>query len=310
MLLVDFELNESFASPLSSLDSAIIQYNFNGQTNQPFQSPFNAASSLVWKPTYPTEEQYKEAFELVQKGLSRGDSYLLNLTFPTTIKTNWDLITVFEQTSASYKLWWKDQFTVFSPESFVQINNNKIFSYPMKGTLPATLPPQILLDNFKEKAEHATIVDLIRNDLSMVAQKVQVDRYRYLDRLNTNQVDLWQTSSQISGELPTNYHQNLGDIIFKLLPAGSISGAPKPATLTTIKQAEKQKRGFYSGVAFLWDGYKLDSCVLIRFLQKTQKNFQYWSGGGITANSNWKEEYKELKEKVYLPTVQESYTKV
>lgn len=301
-------MSESFASPLSELDSTSIRYNFKGQANTQ-QRLYENPTPLIWEPSFPTKKQYKKAFDEVQKGLYRGDSFLVNLTFSTEIKTNWDLRTVFEQSRAPYKLWWKDRFTVFSPESFVQIKNNRIFSFPMKGTLPAYLPAQILLDNDKEKAEHATIVDLIRNDLSMVARKVQVDHYRYLDRLHTNQKDLWQTSSQVSGLLPSNYHQNLGDIIFKLLPAGSISGAPKTATLNIIQQAENQKRRFYTGVAFLWDGYTLDSCVLIRFLQKTQKNFQYWSGGGITAYSNWKEEYKELKEKVYLPIVQEDYTK-
>ncbi len=299
LLLIDFEMDETLALPLSEVDPNHISYRFNGQTNS--QAIIKEPPSLIWEPTFPTKNQYLKAFDRVQKGLSRGDSFLTNLTFPTEIQTNWDLKTVFDQTLAPYKLWWKDRFTVFSPESFVQIKNNRIFSYPMKGTSPTYLPKQLLLDNDKEKAEHATIVDLIRNDLSMVAKKVRVDRYRYLDKIHTNKANLWQTSSQISGLLPNNYHKNLGDIIFKLLPAGSISGAPKRKTLNIIKQAEQQKRGFYTGVAFLWNGYTLDSCVLIRFLEKTAKNKKYWSGGGITAYSNWEEEYKELKEKVYLP---------
>jgi para-aminobenzoate synthetase component 1 len=172
----------------------------------------------------------------------------------------------------------------------------------MKGTLGSHLPGQMLINDPKERAEHATIVDLIRNDLSQVARRVRVENFRYLEQLETHRGGLWQTSSRIAGELDTNFHEQLGDILFKLLPAGSISGAPKPATLDLIRDAEGQKRGFYTGVAALWDGYQLDSCVLIRFLEKSKNNLRYWSGGGITAYSNWKEEYQELKEKVYLPT--------
>ena len=79
----------------------------------------------------------------------------------------------------------------------------------------------------KETAEHATIVDLIRNDLSMVAEQVRVVRYRYCDRLETNKGPIFQTSSEICGVLPNDYPSHIGDIIFRLLPAGSITGAPQ-----------------------------------------------------------------------------------
>ncbi len=80
------------------------------------------------------------------------------------------------------------RFTVFSPEIFIRIHQGKISSYPMKGTIDASIPfaAQLLINDPKETAEHATIVDLIRNDLSMVAERVSVSRYRYIDRLQTN----------------------------------------------------------------------------------------------------------------------------
>ncbi len=300
LLMVDFEMNESLALPLSEIDSEHIGFDFNGQTNVSKQD--NTLNiEPYWKPTFVEDFHYKAAFDRVQQGLNRGDSFLTNLTFSTTIETNWSLENIFKQSKAPYRLYWKDRFTVFSPDAFVQIKDGRIFSFPMKGTLAAHFPKDILINNAKEKAEHATIVDLIRNDLSIVSKDVRVDQYRYVERLNTNQGDLWQTSSKISGQLPMDFHKTLGDILLKLLPAGSISGAPKSKTVSLIQQAEIEKRGFYTGVAFLWDGYQLDSCVLIRFVEKTQKGMKYWSGGGITAYSNWEEEYKELKEKVYLP---------
>lgn len=96
----------------------------------------------------------------------------------------------------------------------------------MKGTIDASIPDaaQLLINDPKEAAEHATIVDLIRNDLSMVANQVSVSRYRYIDTLRTNLGSILQTSSEIQGTLPDDYHAHLGDIIFKLLPAGSITG--------------------------------------------------------------------------------------
>lgn len=92
---------------------------------------------------------------------------------------------------------------------------SKIKSVPMKGTIDATLPDAEakLMNNEKEAAEHATIVDLIRNDLSMVADKVNVTSYRYIDRLQTNKGVILQTSSEVSGALPDNYHEKIGNIL-------------------------------------------------------------------------------------------------
>ena len=144
-----------------------------------------------------------------------------------------------------YKLWLKDRFVCFSPEIFVRIEKGKIKSFPMKGTIDATLPDaeQLLMQDTKEAAEHATIVDLIRNDLSMVSEHVEVTSYRYIDRLQTNKGPILQTSSEICGTLPEDYTAHLGDIIFRLLPAGSITGAPKPKTVEIIAQARRLPPG-------------------------------------------------------------------
>jgi para-aminobenzoate synthetase component 1 len=300
LLLADFELQQLRAIRLSDIDSSVLRFQFHQHSNY-LIPPLNTVPPLEWSPTYVSAQRYQKAFQRVQEGLQRGDSFLTNLTFPTSITTNWSLEEIYHQTQARYKLWWKDHFTVFSPEIFVQIKDQRIFSYPMKGTLPAYLNGEQLLADPKESAEHATIVDLIRNDLSQVASQVRVEDYRYLERLSTPGGGLWQTSTRIGGTLVPDFHHQLGDILLRLLPAGSISGAPKIETVNIIQEAEGQPRGFYTGIAALWDGYELDSCVLIRFVEKQEKGMRYWSGGGITAYSNWEEEYQELKEKVYLP---------
>ncbi len=235
--------------------------------------------------------------------LNRGDSYLLNLTMPVKIACNFNLDQIFHKSKARYKLWVRDQFTVFSPEPFVRIVNGRIFSYPMKGTIDAAVPnaQNRLMTNEKELAEHYTIVDLIRNDLNMVARNVRVDKFRYVEALQTSRGKLLQTSSLISGQLPGNYHETIGDIILRLLPAGSVSGAPKKKTVEIIHEVEQYNRAYYTGVFGYFDGNNLDCGVMIRFIEQQGDQLIFKAGGGITVNSNAREEYNELISKVYLP---------
>jgi para-aminobenzoate synthetase component 1 len=174
----------------------------------------------------------------------------------------------------------------------------------MKGTIDASIKHarDIIFSDQKEKAEHATIVDLLRNDISRVAKNVSVDRYRYIDVIKSDKYNLLQVSSEISGLLPDDYDKHLGDIITSLLPAGSVTGAPKQKTLEIISKVETYERGFYTGVAGFYDGEKLESCVLIRFIQHENGQFYYKSGGGVTFMSNAAKEYRELNEKIYVPS--------
>jgi para-aminobenzoate synthetase component 1 len=112
-----------------------------------------------------------------------------------------------------------------------------------------------------------------------------------------------QVSSQISGDLDYDYFSGLGDIFEKLLPAGSISGAPKKKTVEIIRKAETYDRGYYTGICGYYDGKNLDSGVMIRFIEDINGEFYYKSGGGITVNSNIWDEYNEMIDKVYVPTL-------
>lgn len=249
-------------------------------------------------------QYYEHAFQQVQDHLHRGDTYLLNLTQPTPIQINYTLAEVFMVSKAYAKLLVNDEFVVFSPEKFIEISNQKISTFPMKGTIDARLPhaAQIILNDKKEASEHATIVDLLRNDLSLVARNVTVTNYRYTELIHSQQQKLIQVSSSIEGQLPKDYQKHLGDIVFKLLPAGSICGAPKPKTLDIISAVEKYNRGYYTGVFGVFDKNKLYSAVMIRFIEKTKTGFVYKSGGGITAQSNCQKEFQELNQKIYVPT--------
>jgi para-aminobenzoate synthetase component 1 len=248
-------------------------------------------------------ETYKTGFDKVQKAIQAGDTYLLNLCYPTPLRGITSLEDAFEHAVAPFKLLMPSGFVVFSPEQFVTISEGVIRTFPMKGTIDASVEnaDQILLDDLKEQEEHATVVDLLRNDLSIVADKVEVIRYRYLSRIITAGKTLLQCSSEISGRLTDAYVNKPGSIMHALLPAGSVTGAPKKKTVELINAIEPESRGYYTGVFGVYDKGKLDSGVMIRLIEQRADGFYYRSGGGITYRSEAREEYEEMLQKIYIP---------
>jgi len=246
---------------------------------------------------------YKKKFDCIIEKIKSGETYLLNLTQPTKLKTDLSLKQIYKLANAHYKLRYKEKFVCFSPEKFIQISNNTISTYPMKGTIDASVEDakNKILSNQKEMAEHTMVVDLLRNDLSMVASNVRVKKFRYITKIDSGEKTLLQVSSHISGDLDDDWFENLGTILSKLLPAGSISGTPKKSTLNIIDEVEGYERDFFSGIFGVFDGKSFDSGVMIRFVEKTEDGFVYKSGGGITLDSDAKSEYYEMLDKVYLP---------
>ena len=313
-------------------------------------------SETTWQIEPPHYEDYERSFNIVKSNIMAGNSYLTNLTCRVPVSCNLSLEEIFHRAKGKYKLLLRRKrtqaedkahlkeenieenltpFVCFSPETFVRIKGGRIYSYPMKGTLDASLPDaeKQLMEDRKEAAEHATIVDLIRNDLSRVAEDVRVDKYRYIDVLHTNKGDILQTSSEISGRLPEDYPHHLGEILDAQLPAGSITGAPKDKTMQIIHEAEGYDRAFYTGIMGIYDQGELNSAVMIRFIEEEtspvdfeadgEKNFKasegkgveasegkrdeasrklyFKAGGGITSKSDCRKEYEEVIQKIYLP---------
>lgn len=248
-------------------------------------------------------KKYKEKFDYVIEQIKNGNTYLLNLTQPTSVTCKTDLATIYENANAPYKINYKNRFVCFSPETFVTIKNDTIATYPMKGTIDASLPnaKTTILTDEKEKAEHIMVVDLLRNDLGIIADTIRVKRFRYITQIDSKEKSLLQVSSKITGKLQKNWRENFSHILYSLLPAGSISGTPKRKTVEIIKKIEGYKRGFFSGVFGYFDGENFDSCVMIRFLELTQNGYIYKSGGGITLQSDPHAEYKEMLDKIYIP---------
>lgn len=303
VFLVDYLSEKPLAWRLEDVNPAEIQFNFNGFSNHSFTEKKELPGDIYFRKFPVPFEEYQSRFDFVVKNLKAGNSFLVNFSLPTPIETSLSLLDIYQNSSALYKLWFKNEFACFSPEIFVRIKGNRIASFPMKGTIDASVPDaaNVILSDYKEAAEHATIVDLIRNDLSMVSRKIGVEKYRYIDRIYTNDKTLLQVSSEIAGTLPDDFDGKFGDLLLKLLPAGSITGAPKPSTMRIIKEAEGYERGYYTGVTGYFDGENFESAVMIRFIENQNEKLVFKSGGGITARSNAQSEYQELIDKVYLP---------
>jgi len=253
---------------------------------------------------YPISfNEYKKAFDTVIEEIKSGNCYLLNLTFRTKIETNLNLCDIFAQASAPYKLLIKDKFVCFSPECFVTIKDNIISTFPMKGTIDASIPnaKDKILNDIKESAEHTMIVDLMRNDLNIVASETKVSQFRYIDKIKAGNKELLQVSSQIDSILPNGWNSALGDILNHLTPAGSITGTPKKKSVEIIDRVEPHKRGLYTGIFGIYNEKSMQSAVMIRAISKENGILYYHSGGGITIDSDAKMEYQELIDKIYLP---------
>lgn len=308
LFIIDFEARQPVVLPLDKVQSQEILFDIQGMSNASNAPQVGTLPKVTFSKQPISFDQYKQSFDQALENINFGNSYLLNLSVPTPIETNLSLQEIFWQSKARYKLWYKGVWVVFSPEIFVQIKQGQIASYPMKGTIDASLPNaknEILADP-KEMAEHTTIVDLIRNDLNQVAKQVHVAKFRYIDEVVAHDKTLLQVSSKVVGKLPNDYAQRIGSILFELLPAGSISGAPKKKTVEVIKAAETYERGFYTGVFGYFDGETLDSGVMIRFIENINGKLYFKSGGGITTFSDAASEYQELTDKVYVPIVRDN----
>lgn len=292
----DFKGENFHCFTLDELKTHDIEFSFNSPphaTNFPYKPKFSPISP----------EHYRIKFDAVQEHIKMGNTYLLNLTQPTSIESSYSLSQIYTMAHAPYKLRVKNEFVCFSPEPFVTIENNTIHTYPMKGTIDAAVPDaiEVILNDPKESAEHTMIVDLLRNDLGIIAKDIRVEKFRYVTTIDTGIKKLHQISSHICGTLDDNWKNNAGKLLKTLLPAGSISGTPKRKSVEIIEAVEGYERGYFTGIFGHYDGKNLYSAVAIRFIENQEGKLIYKSGGGITSESQWENEYNEMIDKVYIP---------
>ena len=188
-----------------------------------------------------------------------------------------------------------------SPETLVKLENGKLYTFPLAGTRPrgktreedAALERELLADP-KECAEHNMLVDLGRNDLGKISRfgTVKVEKYMEIERFS----HVMHIGSTVSGQIRED--KDALDAVGALLPAGTLSGAPKIRACEIIDELENSKRGIYGGaIGYLDFTGNLDTCIAIRIaFQKNGKVFVR-SGAGIVADSVPEKEYRECIQK-------------
>jgi para-aminobenzoate synthetase component 1 len=306
VFISDFLTEKIQILTLDQLESENIHFSFCEDFQKNISKNFIKKADFSYSTV--SYQTYLRKFQAVKKAIKKGDTYLFNLTQPTELNThqNIKLIDIFKNAKAPFKIFYKNKFVSISPEIFVTINSeNKISTFPMKGTIKLKdqnselQSKKILASDEKENSEHIMIVDLMRNDLNRVAKKIKVEKFKNIFKINQ---DILQMNSTISGELNSNWRENIGSILEQILPAGSITGTPKIKTVELIQKIENYNRDFFTGVFGFFDGNSFKSAVMIRFIELNPKTNQlvYKSGGGITLDSEPLKEFKELQEKIYI----------
>ncbi len=184
-----------------------------------------------------------------------------------------------------------------SPETLVKLEDGVLHTFPLAGTRPRGKTPQEdkeleegLLKDPKELAEHNMLVDLGRNDIGKISKfgSVAVEKYHEIVRFS----HVMHIGSTVRGEIRDEF--DALDAIDAILPAGTLSGAPKIKACQLINDLENNKRGVYGGaIGYIDFTGNLDTCIAIRIAYKKNNKVFVRSGAGIVADSDPKKEYQE-----------------
>ncbi|MFS9104910.1 aminodeoxychorismate synthase component I [Streptococcus salivarius] len=255
-----------------------------------------------------TAEEYKAAIEHIHHHIRQGDTYQVNYTVQLQQKLTADPFAIYNrlvvEQNAHYNAFIQhDDVSIISisPELFFKKDGDKLTTRPMKGTTNRGLTTETdlaqarwLAQDQKNRSENMMIVDLLRNDMNRIS-KIGSEDVKSLCQVEQYST-VWQMTSTIETQLLTN--RSLCDVFQALFPCGSITGAPKIATMEIIKKVEKQPRGVYCGaIGILVPQGPSIFNVAIRTLQMEETKAIYGVGGGITWDSNWESEYEETKQK-------------
>ena len=253
-------------------------------------------------------EEYKAAIEHIHHHIRQGDTYQVNYTVQLQQNITADPFAIYNrlvvEQNAHYNAFIQhDDVSIISvsPELFFKKDGDGLTTRPMKGTTNRGLTTetdlkqaQWLAQDQKNRSENMMIVDLLRNDMNRIS-KIGSENVKSLCLVEQYST-IWQMTSTIETQLLPN--SSLGDIFQALFPCGSITGAPKIATMAIIKDVEKQARGVYCGaIGILLPNGPTIFNVAIRTLQMQGNKAIYGVGGGITWDSKWEAEYEETKQK-------------
>ena len=253
-------------------------------------------------------EEYKAAIEHIHHHIRQGDTYQVNYTVQLQQNLTADPFAIYNrlvvEQNAHYNAFIQhDDVSIISisPELFFKKDCDKLTTRPMKGTTNRGLTTETdlaqarwLAQDQKNRSENMMIVDLLRNDMNRIS-KIGSEDVKSLCQVEQYST-VWQMTSTIETQLLPN--SRLSDVFQALFPCGSITGAPKIATMEIIKKVEKQPRGVYCGaIGILVPQGPSIFNVAIRTLQMEETKAIYGVGGGITWDSNWESEYEETKQK-------------
>lgn len=281
-----------------------------------FRSSFTPPKSNdVFTPLFPqwiAKEEYLHKIEQLKEQIKEGNTYQGNLTTTfycsSTLSSYEIFLSLLHKQDTHYRCFLPTPFgdvISFSPELFFSIQNEDIITKPMKGTMPRgqsekedQANKEFLRNDLKNRSENVMIVDLLRNDLSKIAQKASV-KVPHLFEIETYPT-LFQMTSTITAKLKKT---ELLEVFQALFPCGSISGAPKRSTLEILHRLEGKERGVYCGALGVVEKERALFSIPIRTLFKQENKISYGVGSGIVWDSVGESEYEELKTKMSFLSV-------
>ncbi|SDM35953.1 aminodeoxychorismate synthase component I [Bacillus sp. OK048] len=259
-----------------------------------------------WKPSI-TMDTYDQAINYIKQCIESGDTYQTNYTIRLHSKFNGDGLAFYNRLKkaqsshyCAYIHTGEQSILSASPELFFHFHNGKITTRPMKGTVKRgasheedTANANWLYHSEKDRAENVMIVDLLRNDLGMIAESgtVTVDKLFEIEQYPT----VHQMTSTISAQVSET--ASLVDIFKALFPCGSITGAPKISTMNIIAELENEPREVYCGaIGYITPNKEALFNVPIRtvLIDHRSGDAVYGVGGGITWDSTSIGEYHEI----------------
>lgn len=265
-----------------------------------------------WKSTV-SKEEYHHSIQAIKKAIEQGVTYQTNFTIRLEADFAGDDLAFYEKLKhgqasnySAYLNIGKYRILSASPELFFHLNGNEITTRPMKGTIQRgyTLKQDecnssTLYHSKKNRAENVMIVDLLRNDLGMVAVTGSVDVPKLFE------IEKYPTLHQMTSTICATVAENRGliDIFKAIFPCGSITGAPKLTTMEIISELEKSPREVYCGaIGYITPEKEAIFNVPIRTVIIDEENSKavYGVGGGITWDSTTAGEYEEILTKAHF----------
>ena len=252
------------------------------------------------------EKTFCENIDDIHSQIREGETYQVNYTFNVTGKTYGSTLGLYKRLRQRQHCRYGalvycggNRILSFSPELFLSKTGTNILTKPMKGTLSSRQhSAQDLKNDKKNRAENVMIVDLLRNDLSRISSVGSVSTPKLFEVENVG--DILQMTSSVTSEISPDI--TITDLLRSTFPCGSITGAPKKATMGIISELENSGRGIYCGSLGWFDAvtsgrkgfadFTLN--VAIRTLEIDSKNnFSFGVGSGVTIDSNSQTEWNE-----------------